>query len=343
MGTENPHDLSRFGGRLIHPDTAKQLYGSAAPAEPHWDFGWIPFAARSAQMTAVCDNIVQTTPQFRISGGWQLDQKRYSLWAAYKKLTGKFLPYNHQLTGSCIGAGGGNMAKTLMAVETLLGNMEYKELFWPYTYGKSRQRDGSRSQGEGSSGTSYAAAATEDGYVAFDEDVAGVGSPTYGPDGWLTLTAAIEMKWSNGLAAPDKDVQIGKLHLIKAKAKINSSDDGIAAIANGYPITEASNFGLRAMVPAPQGNPAVRLGKWDGNWSHQMFVDEIFQHPTLGMLFRVGNNWGFSAHGTATGDEPPGGFYITAATFDQICRSGEVWAFSGSISGFEARNLNAYV
>lgn len=331
--------FASVGGKQMHPDTARTLYGTSVELEHCWDFGWIPPEIRSAEQRANDAVILASMPTFQIRGSWQMDERRYQLWNAYKKLTGKFLPYNWQLTGSCVGAGGGNMAKTLMSIQAVLGTMEYRELFWPFTYGKSRERDGSRSPGEGSTGTSYSEAATEDGYISFDEDASVVGSPTFN-QGWLQLTSGIEMKWSNGLAAPSHEVQIGKTHLIKAKAPMRSSADVLAAFVNYYPVTQASNFGMRNMVPSVQGTPGVRLGSWDGSWSHQTYLDEVWDHPTLGLIFRWGNNWGPEAHGSPTGDEPSGGVYLKASTVDQICANGEVFAFSGDISGFPARKID---
>ncbi len=262
-------DLTKFGGRHVDPDSVAFLFDSPTYVE-HWDFGWVPFQLRSEEMAQASAKFESIIPDLKISGSWTMDQRRYTLWKAYKLLTGKFLPYNHQLTGSCVGAGGGNMAKTLLSIQALLGLAEYRELFWLFTYGKSRQRYGSRGPGEGSTGSSYANAATQDGYIAFDED-SSLGSPTFDNGGWLTLTSQLEYKWSDGARAPDAVVSLGKTHIIKSSARCRSSADVLAAHVNGYPVTEASNFGLANMIPSPQGSPSVRLGRWDGSWSHQMY------------------------------------------------------------------------
>lgn len=328
--------LESVGGRLLPAEEVRALYGSSA-ADDVWDFGWIPPERRTPEETAACEAIEAAVPDLQITGAWQMDRPRYSLWAAHKRTTGKFLPYNWQITGSCVGAGGGNMAKTLVSVQVSLGLMEYRELFWLFTYGKSRQRSGSRGRGEGSTGSGYAEAATQDGYVAFDEDPS-LGQPSF-KDGWLQFSRQTELQWSDGAAAPPREVEIGRTHLIRSKARARSHADVLAGLANGYPATQASSFGTRRMVPSPQGDPPVRLAEWDGSWNHQTYFDEVWDHPTLGIIFRWGNNWGPGAHGEATGDEPAGGMYLRSSTVDRICRSGEVFVFSPDISGFPARSV----
>jgi len=182
------------------------------------------------------------------------------------------------------------MAKTLMSVAASMGRMEYRELFWLFTYGKSRERAGMRGQGEGSLGTTYGEAAKGDGYVAYDE-APELGSPTFADDGWIKLTRSLELKWSAGENAPLNIVNIAKIHLIKNVAICRNHQDVVAAFVNGYPVTQASMFGLARMVPPIQGDPPVRLGSWDGQWAHQTWLDEVWEHPTLGLIFRFGNNW----------------------------------------------------
>lgn len=322
------------------------------------NFGWIPPDAvdaraadlywlnqppaeqgRRAALNAAHAATVGAMPVFRISGGWQMDQRRYTLWRAGPMVLGKFLPYGWQLTGSCVGCGGGNMLKTLMAVEIAFGGRpeEYHENFWPFTYGISRMLDGSHGRGEGSTGGSWARAISQYGSFAVDETA---GLPQFKHvDGWLQLTEQIEMQWSDGNAIAGSFRDLGTHHLVKTVAPLKNHEDVMAALVNGHAVTQASSFGFHPMVPAPQGDPPVRLASWNDSWAHQTYIDEVWDHPTLGLIFRWGNNWGPDAHGPPTGDEPPGGVYITAATVDQICRGGEVYGFS-AYEGFPARTIN---
>jgi hypothetical protein len=306
----------------------------------HWNFGWVDLLERTPGQMLLHEKAVEKMPAFAIQGRWQLEARRYPLWAAGKKLLGHHLKYNYQQTGSCVGAGGGNMLKTLMCVEIVLGgeHEEYKEIWWPFTYGMSRLRSGMSRPGEGSTGSGWAEAATEDG--TFEVEPEGHDTPDFKEqNGWLVIDGRTEVGWSAGPPGDDATWKgLAKKHLIKAAAPMRSADDCIAALANGYPLTQASNFGFKKMAPAPQGDPPVRVASWDGSWSHQTYVDEYWEHPTLGELFRWGNNWGPDAHGSATGEEPNGGVYIKKATMDQICKRGEVYAFSG-YAGFPARKV----
>ncbi len=321
-------DLTTVGGRRIVRGDGLEI----------WDFGWRGpgnlIEDLSDDMAQRHATQVAAMPTFGIQGSWQLDQRRYALWRAPISVTGSHLKYIWQVTGSCVGAGGCNMLRTGMCVEILAGdNEEFKEVWWPYTYGKSRYRSGMTRPGEGSTGAAWAEAICEDGFFAADEP----GLPTFREvDGWLKLDKQTEIQWSDGDDIAAKWNDIARHHLYKTASRMKSKDDCIAALANGYCITQASMFGFRSSKVV--GTPPVRIAPWDGSWSHQTYVDEFWDHPTEGEIFRWGNNWGPTIHGSPTGDEPSGGVYIRARTMDEICRTGEVYAFAG-LQGFQARKL----
>lgn len=303
--------------------------------------GWVPPDERTSEQKTLHTEIVANMPKFSIRGRFTAAERRYPLWQAGKLLLGKFLPYNFQQTGSCVGAGGDNAHKTLSAVEIKLGNQleEFKVVWWPYTYGLSRMYSGMRGRGEGSTGSGWAKAITTDG--CFEHDPAG--EPDL-PDfkdvnGWQVIPASVETTWSAGEAIPKNWRALGLQHKVRTAAPMSNADQCAEALMNGYPLTQASNFGFSPMAPKPQGDPPVRIATWNGSWSHQTYLDEVWDHPTLGLIFRWGNNWGANAHGSPTGEEPPGGAYIKKATLDQICKSGEVFALS-AYDGYPARELN---
>lgn len=325
---EEQATLQSVGGKAV-------AHGSG---DPVWNFGWVPPDDRTEMQKALHEAIVSQLPPFQISGQWK-EQRRTALWKAGPKLFGRHLKYNWQLTGSCVGAGGDNCRKIIMAVEIAIGGEaeEYKEIWWPYTYGKSRERAGMRNPGEGSLGSTWADAATQDGCFAIEEDAS---LPAFREvRGWLQLTEQIERQWSDGDAIPQKYNEMAKKHLFKTKAVCKSHADVLAAITNGHACTQASSFGFRPMVPQPRGTPAVRMVEWNGQWNHQTYLDEVWDHPTEGLIFRWGNNWGPDAHGPALSDEPDSSVYISAKTLDQICRGNEVFAFS-LFDGFPAREIN---
>ncbi len=191
---------------------------------------------------------------------------------------------------NCVGAGGGNALKVLQCVEIAAGDLEeYRELWWPYTYGRSRFRAGMRTPGEGSTGSGWAEAVTKDGSLAQDEKP---GLPQFeDADGWLRLSQSIERSWSDGDAQQSLEcADIAKTHLVKTAAAIKSSAEAQAALQNGYSLTLASMFGTRG--PRLQGEPQVQLAAWDGSWAHQMSSHSFWAHPTLGPIFYIQNNWG---------------------------------------------------
>lgn len=243
---------------------------------------------------------------------------------------------------NCVGAGGGNMLRTLMCVEIAAGEAEeYQELFWLFTYGRSRYHAGMPNPGEGSFGSAWAKAIKEDGCLHLKE-APGLPQPAL-KSGWIQFTASVERTYSDGDAKVNLDLMpTARLHPVKSFARIRSADEGKAAIANGYPLTQASMFGTSGAKR--QGSPAVMVAEWDGSWAHQMWFDSCWDHPSLGLIFRIVNNWGPTAHARPVdAHEPLGGFWITARTFDRICggRDGEVFAFSG-FEGFKVRELDFF-
>lgn len=322
--------LQSVGGKLLSmasPETGGE----------HWNFGLIESERRSLERKAFDAAFLAQLPDFKISGSWA-PKERVALWKVGAQLFGRHLRYNWQTTGSCVGAGGDNALKTVMAVEIVMGDFEeFRTLWWPYTYGRSRFRMGDRGPGEGSTGETWGEAILEDGSIAIEE--AG-NVPAFTEErGWIKLSRATELSWSDGDAPQTLALMpVAKQHIVKTMAKANSHADVLAGLDNGYTATQASNFGFRQMVPTPRGNPAVRMVSWDGSWSHQTYIDEYWNHPTEGLIFRWGNNWGPDAHGPALADEPDSSVYITAATLDKICQRGTVLILS-PYNGYPARKV----
>ena len=309
-------------------------------------FGWIPPVSRThAQHQAHEAAMAMAMPRFALEGTYHETKGRFGLWKAMQQVLKpkdpQILPDNWQTSGSCVGAGGGNMLKRLMCVEIAAGDLEeWRVLWWPFTYGRSRFRAGMKTPGEGSFGSAWAAAIKEDGILAIDE---ARGLPTFkDASGWIQLDSRTEVNWSDGDAQNILELMpTARLHPVGSYVQIRNSDEGKGALANGYGLTLASMFGTRS--PKKRGNPAVYIADWDDRWAHQMHCDEAWDHPSEGLLFRIGNNWGPRAHKEPTQGEPWGGFYVTAQTFDRICQGdGEVFAFS-HFQGFKVRELDFFV
>lgn len=299
-------------------------------------FGWIPESMMTAGQRATHGLLVGAMPAFTIMGSYRVESRKIALYDARRKISGGDTPYIKQLTGSCVGAGGGNAILTLRDVEIAIKNENERpgQIFWPYTYGESRQIAGLNGRGEGSFGSAWAKAVTTKGVVPAEN----TGVPQYSVDrGWLILSQSIEMEWSDGQKDPQKYDAFAKQHLVQTAAPCRSPEDIAAAIQNGYPCTIACMFGTRG--PKIQGTPQVAVAEWDDQWAHQQSIDGWWDHPQLGELFHIMNQWG-DVHGQQPDGAPLGGYWIHKATMGRICqdRQSEIYALSG-FNGFPGRTL----
>jgi hypothetical protein len=284
-------------------------------------------------------------PQFAISGPVGADPgplvNLLDLWSHPQVMAalGFAFPGIHQITGSCVGAGGGNVLFSLIGVEVIRLNdpEEIAIPFWLFTYGKSREELGERSEGEGSLGSTFALAARKWGVL--DQRADGLPQPEK-QDGFV-WGESVEMKWSNGLAIDQKWIPEGAKNLVKSTAEIKSSAQARDAIRNYYPVTFANNNFCEPNNARVQGSSApVLVGDLDARGGHQTSLQAVWDHPELGVLFWYQNQWGNAYKGDpATGRKD--GCWIKAATVDKAIRSldAEVYAFS-QFDGFPAQSFD---
>lgn len=309
--------------------------------EVHWDFGYKPEFARNRYEEEVRHHALKSMPRFTIDGVKRDDPTEvllYKSWSHPKVVEANGFAFEgiHQLTGSCVGAGGGTCVSTLGFTDAVLRGDAEEPLvvFWLLSYGRSRFYLGDRSPGEGSTGSTFAKAAREDGFLPFNRQ----GLPQPQNTDMLIWGAQVEMSWSDGDAQQTMSLlDSSRKHLVKTTAQCQSADDVRDAIRNGYPCTCASMYahdGGRV-----QGTPAVLLARRQGQWSHQMSIVAWMLHPQFGELFYLMNQWGKKAHGSDPYGAPAGGVWITKADMDWICRDErEVYTFSG-LFGFPAREV----
>lgn len=303
-------------------------YGEGAEL---WDFGWKPPMFRSDEEHAAHEAAERGMKTADVFGRANDDADRADLTPLWKRpevVEALGFPYTgtHQLTGSCVGAGMGNVTASLNFFEVLvLGDPEKLFLpFYPYAYGRGRLHSGMRGRGEGSTGSGQAKAVKEDGVM--DNSIAGLPKPTSTSDG-IIWGRDVEMAWSAGDRVEQKWLDEGRRHVITDVAKLRNSDEVRLAIVNGKPCTGASMYAFKARVEG-EGKDACLLGRHQGSWSHQMSLHAFWMHPKFGPLFWLHNQWGLNAHGTCPTGMPPGGAWITAKDVDYICRD-EVYAFAG--------------
>lgn len=242
---------------------------------------------------------------------------------------GFVFPRFHQLTGSCVGAGGGQALFTLIAVQRCLAANPTKAFipFWPFDYGRCRYNEGDRGQGEGAMGSSFADTVVKEGVI----DATSQGLPSFQNSDGLVLTSSQEMQWSDGGSSTVTQWQAAaKIHPVGSAAPMNSVQDIKTAILNGYPCTFACDDYIGNASLTGSGADAAVVGHWDGNGGHQQSVHDYWNNPTLGPLYWVQNNWPGS---TYPQDPQPGspvcGCWVTEANVQKAMGySSEVYALS---------------
>jgi hypothetical protein len=294
---------------------------------------------RTTQQEDIYQSIKGDIPPFEIIGPQSVIDKMV-LWEFSKRVNNnQHFETFRQITGSCVGNGGGQATWYLSAMENVrLGqNIECKLPFYLLPSGRSRYFAGYRRAGSGSSGAAFAKAISTEGILPFDA----IGLPPAQHDGGITWGQDAEYQWSDGDSIPSKFIELGKQNLVKSAAQVNNSQDVWNALANGYPCTIASNWGGQ-MQPKAAGSPAVLLSRRVTVWQHQMCVIGIWNHPTLGRIFCILNSWGPAIHGKPVDDSPPGSFWVLEDDIDYIVRQGDSFAFS-QFDGFPAQMPNYWL
>jgi hypothetical protein len=253
--------------------------------------------------------------------------RRMMLYDVVRKVLNKDTNNYAQEIGDCVSFGAKNAVEYLMCCEMFLKNEaeSWRPIFPPYLYGTSRVFVGKgqiSDNEDGSLGSWMADAIMQYGVLAADEP----NVPKY--------AGSVAKKWGGGQGPPQEFVSLAKIHPVKSAAKINSWDDLVKAVCNGYPCTIASDQGF-SMKAGSDGyhNP-------EGNWAHQMCiigVDDEHNDPYAIIL----NSWG-DAHGQLTDFKsgetlPVGCIRARKRVIEGIIRQGETFAFS-NFDGFPGQN-----
>lgn len=242
---------------------------------------------------------------------------------------GFIFPRFHQLTGSCVGAGGGQALFSLVATQRCNPTSPTKAFipFWPFDYGRCRFNEGDRGQGEGAMGSSFAETVVKEGVISAAE----AGLPSFTQADGLVLTERLEMQWSDGASSTvTKYLEAARVHPVGSAAVCRNAGEIRAALANGYPVTFACDRYIGHGSIQGSGADAVVVGKWDSNGGHQQSVHDYFEHPTLGPLYWVQNNWPKESYPQDPQEgSPECGTWVKEADVDAALRyNAEVYALS---------------
>lgn len=261
--------------------------------------GWIPPSERTPEQQAAHETILMGMRKFRILGPTAPLPRgvKVCLFDAWKApdvvadLGGNQFSWFHQLTGSCVGAGGGNALFSLIAVQRLLATNPTKAFipFWPIPYGLCRADHGDKGQGEGAMGSWFADTLIKRGVVSAAEP----GLPQFqtGNDGYM-LSSQLEMQYSDGTSQTvRKWLETAAQHPLGAAAETTTIDDMRNALVNGYPLTFACLNNVSSARVAGTGDNALLLGKWDRYGPHQQSVHAFWDHPFHGPVYWAQNNW----------------------------------------------------
>ena len=260
-------------------------------------------------------------------------QKVFLHWVTTKYLQTKTVVkhYYPQLIGDCVSHGARHATEVVNIIEIAQkGEHEkHREVFAPYYYGTGRVYvGGNRIGGDGSLGSWMAEAVQKYGTLFADEpDV-----PQY--------SANVAKQWGSSKSVLDKWKPKAESFPVKGVAQINSWDELVAAIVNGYPCPTASDVGY-SMEASSDG-----FHKQTTSWAHQMcFIgaDDTYKSGDEPYALLL-NSWGEDAHGRLkdfeTGDDlPPGILRVRRKDAEKHIRAGETYAYS-NFNGFPEQLLN---
>lgn len=312
-----------------------------------YPLGWIPPIERTRQQEAMhAAAMALMPPRFQILGTAPDPGPLVSLIDLWRhprvtETLGYEFPGIHQITGSCVGAGGGNMGFTLSCVEAIrLGEPEQIILpFWLYTYGLSRMLMGDNSEGEGSLGSTFAKAAAEYGWFSQGEP----GLPTPENTDGLIWGKQVELKWSNGRAIPQNWLTLGKTHLVRTVSPITAGEQSRVSLRNFYPNTFACNWFINPGSEKLKGsgaNAAV-VGTLNASGGHQTSLLGVWDNPELGPLVWNENQWGRKVYQEDPTMKRASGCWMPLSEIDRALKRGygEVFSFSQH-DGYPAQMLS---
>lgn len=227
----------------------------------------------------------------------------------------------YQFTGSCVGVSTGNAVSTLTMVQRKLtsGGTKAMVAFWPYDYGTCRHNEGDHGQGEGAVDSVMFQTLIENGVL--DRLEAGLPAFSVTGDGYQ-LSQSMEMQWSDGASSTvTKWAGAAKKFPLGSAATLNSTDDIIAAICNGYPVLDGCDDYVGHGSVDSNG---VCLGQYDGRGGHSTCFLGYWKHPNLGDLLLYSNQWASDTYPDDSSGKGRCTVWMKRASVDRL------WSLGGS-------------
>lgn len=274
-------------------------------------------------------------------GLFSTEQKDVSLWLPLLQCKPNWIR-GAQGIGDCVAWGVELPCTVLLAIQDRLGVSEWiEEVATESIYGLSRvEVYGKKTAGYSDGATGYGGAMAVHKFGALlRQDYSLI---TNNAEHNLTKYDAKKAKaWGNFGCGGQNDKnaldEVAKKYPVKSVTSIQTIEEALSALYNGYPISCASMAGFGNMQRNKDG--IVRMS---GQWAHQMCVLGV-RWMNGKPLFRLFQSWGNSC-GT---ENDPGidfpniskcSWWITEGDLNWILKNGEVYTYS-EVDGFPARKL----
>lgn len=237
----------------------------------------------------------------------------------------------HQITGSCVWAGGTNAAFSSIAAQRLTDNPT--KAFLPFTlhnYAWSRHYFGDDGRGEGSLGSTFWKSLTTQGLTQWVKGLGGLPDYTQDAAEGLVVGRDVELAWSSWRNPRVAEVTAASAgHTFGATGTCRGVQDIRAMVLNGYGVSFACDRYIGHGAIHGAGEDAYVRGKWDQEGGHQQSVLAVWEHPNDGPLYWAQNNWPAGTYPRDPAGGPVCGVWVTEADVEAAFRyHAEVYGFS---------------
>lgn len=231
-----------------------------------------------------------------------------------------------QLTGSCVGVGGGcGLFSTICAQRLDKDNPTKAFLpFWLAPYGMSRHYGGMDGQGSGSFGSTFVKALTQDGITDWPNGQDEHDLPDYDHKDGIAVSSNTELQWSSYRHRGLQDLlPVTREHRLGAGTKANDVESIRRLVLNGYGVTVAcSRFIGNGRVRGSGANAYVE-GSWDSSGGHQQSIHAVWEHPDDGPLYWAQNTWPKSVYPRDPAGGPVCGVWVTERNLERVFSYGD--------------------